>query len=91
VIRFHDQHIAAAQVIAHTDRQISEIGGDADLNALCAEGKANRVGRIVRNGEGPDFNVANLKAMARFKLLELFQLRPLALFMAPTPGASRRS
>ena len=48
VIGFHDQHIAAPQVIAHTHGNIAKIGGKADFDAFGAKGKSHRIGGIVR-------------------------------------------
>ena len=47
-----------------------------------AEGETHRIGSIVRNGERPDRNIADLKAVPGFKALEFFQLRPLAFLVA---------
>ena len=68
-------------MVANIYRQIPQIGGHADLGAFHAKGETHRIGRVVGNGEGFHLNIANLKAMPRFKALELFQLRPLAVYV----------
>ena len=74
VIRLHDQHIAAAQMIAHADRNVSQIGRNPDLDAFRAKRESHRIRRIMRNGERLDRDVAHLKAVPGFEALELFQL-----------------
>src|SRR5258708_37450356 len=93
MVRFHDQHIAAAQVVANADRKVAQIGGNADLDAFRAEGESDGISRVVRNGERPYRNVADLKAMAGFEALILLELRPLTLLMSnrPRPGLVRRA
>src|SRR6202171_6655421 len=93
VIRFHHQHVATAQMIAHADRHVSQVGGNADLAALNPKSEAHWVSRVMREGEGLYFDVANLELVAGFESLHLLQLRPLAFLIAdcPCPGGVRCS
>src|SRR5437879_6350612 len=56
------QQIAAAQVIANVRWEVPEVGGDADLDAFRAERESHGIGSIVRDGEGRDGDITNLKA-----------------------------
>src|SRR5216683_6183198 len=85
VIRFHHQHVAAAQVITHADRQVSQVGGNADLAALNPKSEAHWISRVMRDGEGLYFDEANLELVAGFESLRLLQLRPLAFLIADRP------
>ena len=82
VIRFHDQHIAATQMIPHADRQVAEVGGNPYLNSIRTKGESHGIGGVMRNREGLHRNVANLKAVARLEFLQLVELWPLA-FLIP--------
>src|SRR5579872_938369 len=70
VIGFEQQHVRAAQMELDRVRDISEIGDDADLDALRLKAKAYRVDGIMRNGEAVDFDVADGQARARLKALQ---------------------
>ena len=43
-------------------RQIAQIGGDGNLDALGAERVPDRVGRVVRDGEAGHIDVADTEA-----------------------------
>ncbi len=51
--------------------KIAEIGGNRDLDAFGAEGKAHRIGGIVRDGEAGDVDIADGEAGAGLKEFEL--------------------
>src|SRR5689334_6249043 len=70
VIGFEQQHVRAAQMKLDRVRNITEVGDDADLDALRLETKAYRVDGIVRNGEAVDLDVADDQARARLKALQ---------------------
>ena len=59
VIGFQDQEISFAQVMLHQLRHVTKIGDDGHFLAIRAEGVTDRVGRIMRNGERSDFNIAD--------------------------------
>src|SRR5258708_33809099 len=82
MVRFHDQHIAAAQVVANADRKIAQLGGNAALDAIGAEVESAGVSRVVRNGEGLYRNVAYLEAAAGFEFFQPFELWALAALIA---------
>ena len=48
-------------MVTYIGQQPAQIGGDSNLDALRAKRESHGIGRIVRNGEWPDFNIANLK------------------------------
>src|SRR5438552_18080853 len=50
VIRFHHQHVAAAQVITHADRHVSKVGGYTDLAAISPYSEANWNSRVMLDG-----------------------------------------
>ena len=65
VIGFEDQEIGFAQMVLHQFGQVAEVGDDGDLRAVRAKGEADGIGGIVRNGEGIDFNIADLESVRR--------------------------
>ena len=67
---------------AHRIRQIAEIGGNGNLDAFGAKEEAHRIGRIVRNREAADVDIADSEAGAGLKHFE--SRRRIA------PGDSRR-
>src|SRR5207247_3707357 len=87
------QQIAAAQVIANVRWEVPEIGGDADLNAFRTERESHGIGSIVRDGEGCDGDITNLKAAAGEERFELRDFGLLAGFLArrARPGLVRGS
>ena len=64
VIRFEKQEIGFAEMVLHQLGQVAEIGDDGDFVPVGAESEADGIDRIVGNGEGIDFDVADLKALA---------------------------
>src|SRR5207245_5859413 len=87
------QQIAAAQVITNVRWEVPEIGGDADLDAFRAERESHGIGSIVRDGEGCDGDITNLKAAAGEERFELRDFGLLAGFLAHRahPGLVRGS
>src|SRR5215831_2445814 len=75
VIRFHDQHVAAAQVILHTERNVTEISGQSDFDSLGTKRETYRIGSVMRNREWLYCDVSDLKSVSRFEALEFFKLR----------------
>ena len=61
VIRFHHQHIAPSQMVAHAGRHVAEVGGNRNLRAFGAESEAHRIGGVVRNGERCHRDIGDLK------------------------------
>src|SRR5437016_14061705 len=82
MIGLGNQQIAAAQVIANVRWEVPEIGGDADLDAFRAERESHGIGSIVRDGEGCDGDITNLKAAAGEERFELRDFGLLAGFLA---------
>src|ERR1039458_8337549 len=52
VIRFHQQYVAAAEVVPDARRHITQVGGKADLDSFRAKREAYRIGGIMWNREG---------------------------------------
>ena len=63
VVGFEDEAIGLAEVDADVVREVAEIGADGDFGTVGAEGEAYRIGRIVRDGEGVDVDVADREAL----------------------------
>src|SRR5581483_10868691 len=61
-------------MIADADWNVPEIGGKADLDAFGMEGEPDRVGGVMRNGEGHDLDIADEEAPAGGKYFELRKL-----------------
>jgi hypothetical protein len=59
VIRFQDEEVGFAQMMLHELGHVPEVGDDGDFFSIGAEGVANRVGGIVRDGERRDFDIAD--------------------------------
>ena len=64
VIRFEQQNIGTSQVHANGTRQIAEVGDDRNFDSFGAEPKADRVDRVVRNGEARHFDIADGEGVA---------------------------
>jgi hypothetical protein len=64
VIGFEDEAIGLAEMNSDVIRQVAEIGADCDLGAIGAEGKSDGVGRVVRDGERVDVDIADREALA---------------------------
>jgi hypothetical protein len=64
VIGFEDEAIGLAEMDLDEFGHVAEIGADGDLVAVGAEGEADGVGGIVRDGEGVDVDVTDGKALA---------------------------
>ena len=64
VIGFDHQHMASAQVVTDAVGHVSQIGADADLNAVAAKGEADGIDSVVRDGERLHCDVANLEGAA---------------------------
>jgi hypothetical protein len=64
VIGFEDEAIGLTEVDPDVIGQVAEIGADSDLGAVSTEGESDRVGGVVRDGEGVDVNIADRKALA---------------------------
>ena len=64
VIGFEDEAIALAEMDLDEFGHIAEIGANGDLGAVGAEGEADGIGGVMRNGEGVDVNVADGKMLA---------------------------
>ncbi len=79
-------------MVAHAGRHVAEVGGKADLDAFGAKGEAHRIGGVVRNGEGHDFDIAYAKAAPGGEMFRFRQLGNRAFFVAhrAAPGMMRR-
>ena len=64
--------IGVAEVKFDELGEIAEIGDDGDFCAVGAKGVADRIGGIVRDGEGRDFDVADGEAFAGADVLDAF-------------------
>src|ERR1700753_3547560 len=70
MVRFEHENIAAAQLQADVGRHIAEVGGYAGRDPFGLEDKADRIDRIVRNGEGADGDIADGKVRPGTKILD---------------------
>jgi hypothetical protein len=70
VIGFEDEAITFAEMMLDEFREIAEVGDDGELRAVGAKGVGDRIGGVVRNGEGRDFDVADGEALARTDVLD---------------------
>src|SRR5579862_5516737 len=82
VIRLHHQHVAPAEMVAHTHRHIPEVGGEAYLDSFRPESEAYWIRRVVWNCKWRDFDIADSKTATRGKMLRLRQLRNFAFLIA---------
>lgn len=72
VVGFEEEEVGAAEMVLDAFREVAEVSGDSDLDAVGGEGIADGVGGVVREGEGLDVEVAEVEGCAR---LESFQRR----------------
>lgn len=70
VIGFEDHTIGVAEVLDDERGKIAEVGDDGGLVAVGAEGKAERVHGIVRNGKRGDFDITDGEALARADMFD---------------------
>src|SRR5208282_5044232 len=79
-------------MVAHARRHVAEVGGETNLDAFRAEGEANRIDGIMRNGKRHDLDVADAKAATGREMFRLRQLRNRAFCVAygAVPGMMRR-
>src|SRR4051794_35186568 len=61
MIRLDHQPIAAAQMVLHALRHVTEIGDESDLDAIDLEGESDGIDRVVWDGERGDGNVTYLE------------------------------
>ena len=64
VIGFKNEAIGLAEMDFDEFGHVAEVGTDGYLGAIGAEGEAEGIGGIVRDGEGVDVNIADGKALA---------------------------
>ena len=64
VIGFEDEAIGLAEMDSDVIRKVAEIRADGDLGAVGAEGESDGVGRVVRNRERVNFDVADGEGLA---------------------------
>src|SRR6516165_4925943 len=88
MIGLQDQHIGQAQMIAHAGRHVSQVGSEADLHSLGAQGKPYGIGSVMRDGEGSDLNIADSKPAPRGEKLDPFGVwrRPRSIANAACPS-----
>jgi hypothetical protein len=72
VIRFEDQAMAAADVVLDVLRNVSKVGDNADPDALRVDTECDRIGGVVRDGEGRDLDVSDHEFLSRRKHLKRF-------------------
>ncbi len=63
VVGFEDEAISIAQMNFDEFRHIAEVGADGGFGAVSAEGEADGVGGIVRDGKGMNIDIADDKAL----------------------------
>src|SRR5215469_6873992 len=93
MVRLEDQQVAATQVVFYVLQHTAQVGDKPDLYSLGTEGEAYRVDGVVRDGEGSDVHIADLKAAAGTEQFEFRHLRSLAVRVArgPRPSLMGRS
>jgi hypothetical protein len=64
VIRFEQQTIGVAQMNFHKFGHVSKIGNNRHLGSICAKREADGVGRVMRNLERVDIDIANREVLA---------------------------
>ena len=64
VIGFEDEAVGLAEVDSHMIGHVAEVGADGDFGAVGAKGEADRVGGVMRDSEGVDFDIANGEGLA---------------------------
>ena len=63
VIGFENEAIGLPKMNLDKFGHVAEIGADGDLGPVGAESEAERIGSVVRNGEGVNVNIANGEAL----------------------------
>ncbi len=89
VIGFEHDGIAIAQMVFHKFGHVAEIGDHGHLDATRAKREAQRIGGIVRNRKGRDFNIANAERAAR--LNEIDTREPLGMRLGKQCATSPRA
>jgi len=64
VVGFEDEAIGLAEMDSDVVWKVAEISADGDFGAVGAEGEADGVGSVVRDGEGVDVDIADGEALA---------------------------
>ena len=64
VVGFENEAIGLAEMDSDVVWKVAEIGADGDFGAVGAEGEADGVGSVVRDGECVDVNIADGEALA---------------------------
>lgn len=64
VVGFENETIGFAEVNFDKFGHVAEICADGDLSAVGTESESDRVGGIVRNGEGVDIDITDAEALA---------------------------
>jgi hypothetical protein len=64
VIGFEDEAVGLAEMDSHVIRKVAEIGADGDFGAVGAEGEADGVGGVVRDGKRVHVDVADRETLA---------------------------
>src|SRR5271166_4402823 len=78
VVGLDHQNMTSAQVVAHIAGNVSEIGADANLDAIAAKGEAHWVDGVMRDGERRHRDVTDLEYAARTEMLDPRQLDAVA-------------
>ena len=89
VIGFENEAIGAAEMMFDEFGEITEIGDDGDFRAVAAEREADRIGGIVGNGEGGDFDIPDGEAIAGMKIFHVREAFVRGLRDAGHGGAMR--
>ena len=74
MIRFQDQEIGFAQMMLYEFGHVAKVGDDGDFLSVGAEGVADGVSGIVRNGERGDFDVADNEFNSGADILHAFDI-----------------
>src|SRR5208337_85258 len=70
VVGFEQQQVKALELGSDVWRNVAEIGCYCHPHPFSPEDKAHRVGGIMRDGEGADGDIADLKRLAGLEVLD---------------------
>jgi len=70
MIGLQDKHVGAAKMDMHGIRNVAEIGGESNFDAVGRYGVADRIRSIVRNGEALDIKIADAESRAGLEVFD---------------------
>ncbi len=91
MIRFEQQQIGAAQVVADGIRQIAQVGGDGDFDAFGAEREPDRIDGVMRNGKAGDVDIADGETGSSLEEFELGRIFGVVLVPGNRGGGETRN